>query len=74
MLHAELVKELPEFDLMSDDSGARSKLEISNALISLHKDGRIAKASICGNADQKQPSFVAYALTSKELFNAIIGA
>lgn len=74
MMHGELVKHLPDYDLLGDDSGLRVKMDISSLLHRLHDEGLIAQARICTSGDQKNSSYTVYGPTAKGLFNAVIGA
>jgi cold shock CspA family protein len=74
MMHGELVKHLPDYDLLGDDAGLRVKMDISSLLHRLHDEGLIAQARICTSGDQKNSSYTVYGPTAKGLFHAIIGA
>ena len=74
MIHTELVRDFPDFDMMHDDSGLRVKMDISSLLHRMHDEGLIALARICTTGDQKNSSYSVYGTTAKGLFSAIIGA
>ena len=74
MMHSRLVHDLPNTDLMGDDSGLRIKMDISSLLHRLHEEGLVAQARICASGEQKNSSYTVYGPTAKGLFNAIIGA
>ena len=74
MMHGELVKHLPDIDLMGDDAGLRIKMDISSLLHRLHDEGLVAQARICTSGDQKNSSYTVYGATAKGLFHAIIGS
>lgn len=74
VIHAELARDFPQFDFMSNDFGKKSKLDVSNSLISLYTEGSISKAIIYEKAENKKGTYTVYGLTARGLFNAIIGA
>ena len=74
MIHAELVRDFPDIDMMHDDAGLRVKMDISSLLHRMHDEGLIALARICTTGDQKNSSYSVYGTTAKGLFSAIIGA
>lgn len=74
LVHTELMREFPQFDFMLDDFGKKSKLDVSNSLISIYNEGHLSKAIIYEKAENKKATYIVYALTAKGLFNAIIGA
>jgi cold shock CspA family protein len=74
VVHAELARDFPQFDFMSNDFGKKSKLDVSNSLMALYTEGSISKALIYEKADNKKGTYTVYGLTAKGLFNAIIGA
>jgi len=74
MVHAELMRDFPDIDMMHDDAGLRVKMDISSLLHRMHDEGLIALARICTTGDQKNSSYSVYGTTAKGLFSAIIGA